>query len=512
MQENFKIRGRDRPDNSISFYMSPPGTLEDEIRKDKPSRYGPSGCVDTFTAVRDSLAQHNPAVRDLVTMAAMPDDGRNYELQLQRAGDPDAPQRLRGEVYSVVSYPTCAVPRPRNVWTFRRRGLDTDRDQAEKICTLTDPMYEALAYPLLYPCGEVSGWTHGNRHGLALGEYAKGRMFIPELLDGTRGTADASYLTYTTASGLRVPCSRLQTMPWLMQQYVLDLHCRQLERDLKFQLFNQDRLTRGGGGNDGEDAGADTPVVGHTAADGPVVGQKRRTVLGKSVRGSASWIAASTANAMSIVRKKGRPLSFITFTCNGSWPELQEMLPDGCTPFDCPDITNRVFKAKLDAFVRLLETGAIYGPANHEVIPPGEHPDYPQGATVHKYRVHGPSGGSEENGYILYTIEFQQVRRHAPWPEWLARRGETSVSCPAAWPTARPHRDAAGVHARGRINPRPRHRHPATVGGLDHNGDEAHRRRAAAVWHARCPRWRPHVHGAQRASAAALCTAHPHLP
>ena len=54
-------------------------------------------------------------------------------------------------------------------------------------------------------------------------------------------------------------------------------------------------------------------------------------------------------DAMSIVRKYGKPDLFLTFTCNPKWKEIEEQLFPGQTPYDRPDLVSRIFKLKLDA-------------------------------------------------------------------------------------------------------------------------------------------------------------------
>jgi hypothetical protein len=52
-------------------------------------------------------------------------------------------------------------------------------------------------------------------------------------------------------------------------------------------------------------------------------------------------------DAMTIVSRLGKPDLFITFTCNPKWPEITKHLLGGQTATDRPDLTTRVFAAKL---------------------------------------------------------------------------------------------------------------------------------------------------------------------
>ena len=68
-------------------------------------------------------------------------------------------------------------------------------------------------------------------------------------------------------------------------------------------------------------------------------------------------------DAMAICRQYGNLDSFITFTCNPKWPEITKALSMilGQRPEDRPDITNRVFKIKLDNILSIIKSGQIFG-------------------------------------------------------------------------------------------------------------------------------------------------------
>ena len=54
-------------------------------------------------------------------------------------------------------------------------------------------------------------------------------------------------------------------------------------------------------------------------------------------------------DAMSVVRKFGKPDLFVTFTCNPHWNEILESLLFGQKPQDRPDIIAREFQRELKA-------------------------------------------------------------------------------------------------------------------------------------------------------------------
>ena len=77
----------------------------------------------------------------------------------------------------------------------------------------------------------------------------------------------------------------------------------------------------------------------------------KTTILPPSITGSPRWYDERYQDAMCIVRNKGKPDIFVTFTCNTMWPEIQQSLFPGESAFDRPDICARVCKIKSDALV-----------------------------------------------------------------------------------------------------------------------------------------------------------------
>ena len=68
-----------------------------------------------------------------------------------------------------------------------------------------------------------------------------------------------------------------------------------------------------------------------------------------------------THNAMSYVRKLGRPSLFVTMTCNPSWPEITNELFYGQLPHHRPDIDARVFHLKQRALMAQITICRIFG-------------------------------------------------------------------------------------------------------------------------------------------------------
>ncbi|XP_052624746.1 uncharacterized protein LOC111916090 [Lactuca sativa] len=90
------------------------------------------------------------------------------------------------------------------------------------------------------------------------------------------------------------------------------------------------------------------------------VGQ--RVILPSSFTGGARYMLQNYLDAMSLCKWFGYPDFFITFTCNPKWPEIKRFLKDtSLQPEDKPDILCRLFKIKLDAFIKDLRENQIFG-------------------------------------------------------------------------------------------------------------------------------------------------------
>ena len=70
---------------------------------------------------------------------------------------------------------------------------------------------------------------------------------------------------------------------------------------------------------------------------------------------------AKFQDGMAICREYHKPDYFITMTCNSKWPEIKELLKDGQSPQDRPDIVARVFRLKKDQLMQDLKSAGILG-------------------------------------------------------------------------------------------------------------------------------------------------------
>lgn len=95
--------------------------------------------------------------------------------------------------------------------------------------------------------------------------------------------------------------------------------------------------------------------------------EKNITDVGKSIIlpsnfiGSPRHMQEYTQDAMTYVRKFGRPDLFITFTCNPSWEDIQKLLINGQSASDRHDIIARVFNMKVKKLMDFIIKHKIYG-------------------------------------------------------------------------------------------------------------------------------------------------------
>ncbi|XP_038063179.1 uncharacterized protein LOC119733887 [Patiria miniata] len=87
----------------------------------------------------------------------------------------------------------------------------------------------------------------------------------------------------------------------------------------------------------------------------------RLTILPPSIYGSPWWYAKEFQDAMALVRIKGKPDFFLTFTCNPKWPEITGSLFESQPAHQRPDIIARVFSMKVEALLTDLLKHDILG-------------------------------------------------------------------------------------------------------------------------------------------------------
>ena len=95
--------------------------------------------------------------------------------------------------------------------------------------------------------------------------------------------------------------------------------------------------------------------------EGQVGNIGRPIILPSSHTGSPRHMNQLFQDAMAIVRSRGTPSLFLTYTCNPNWIEIRQELKDGEVPNDRPDLICRVFKMKFDEFMKDVTKRNAFG-------------------------------------------------------------------------------------------------------------------------------------------------------
>ena len=87
----------------------------------------------------------------------------------------------------------------------------------------------------------------------------------------------------------------------------------------------------------------------------------RSVILPSSFTGGPRYMKQMLQDGLAIVRQKGTPTLFITFTCNQYWPEIQAELSPGQKASDRPDLCTRVFHMKMKEMIHHIKDSQIFG-------------------------------------------------------------------------------------------------------------------------------------------------------
>lgn len=89
-------------------------------------------------------------------------------------------------------------------------------------------------------------------------------------------------------------------------------------------------------------------------------GSKGDNFLPDSFNDSRRALQTKARNVLELVSAMGRPHTFITLTTNTEWREIKEAIPAGDSAYRHPEIVARVFKLKLQKFLKNLHDGKYF--------------------------------------------------------------------------------------------------------------------------------------------------------
>lgn len=140
----------------------------------------------------------------------------------------------------------------------------------------------------------------------------------------------------------------------LAQQYWTDMYVKVEQSRLDFILFNQQKIRA-------ELYQGLLDAIDHHDEANAGVPVEKSVILPSTFLGGHRHQHQCYQDAMSMVRRHGKPDFFITFTCNPKWPEIANCLRPNEEAWMRPDIVTRVFKMKVDELLADLMHGNIFG-------------------------------------------------------------------------------------------------------------------------------------------------------
>eukprot|EP00794_Sanderia_malayensis_P002727 gene2727-biopygen2251 len=221
----------------------------------------------------------------------------------------------------------------------------------------TQPTADPLTYPLLFFHGENGYNTGLQRHVITDGQQDG---------NGNRRTHITLNEYYTFRIQIRDGFSSIHSASLLFQQYLVDAYTKIERNNLNWIMKNQQQLRvdsyQGLMDHLNRQAGEEMQMANALNPNQPVDIQVGRVViLPSSFTGSQRYMYQNSQDAMTIVRKYGRPDIFLTMTANPKWPEILENILPHQSPNDRPDIVTRVFQLKLQELLHELLKNDLLG-------------------------------------------------------------------------------------------------------------------------------------------------------
>lgn len=343
-----------------------------DASRELENRHAIASHVDivTLSSLQAMMHDVNPFVKDFKTMLALGKEQNggirdvrmlfqaDSTLDTRRYNAPTSGTEIGLLLLGSVSAGEDGV-RPNNrdiVLHLTEEGLRANNgDSSLKRINELNRCYDPMHYVLLFPQGEF-GWCIDAATTDGLTEVTTMQFYSFHLM--YRRPLDPLQPLVNHHMHLFGP---------LFQQYIVDMYAKVEQTRLNFIRFNQSQLRCE------VYQGLQDAVV---SGDADLASIGRKVILPSTFVGGPRHMAQLYQDALSIVRRFGKPDLFITFTCNPSWVEIQSALLYGQVASDRPDLCSRVFNMKLKALMQDIKTNQVFG----RVV-----------------------------GYI-YTIEFQKVR------------------------------------------------------------------------------------------------------
>nr|CAD2188042.1 unnamed protein product [Meloidogyne enterolobii] len=202
-----------------------------------------------------------------------------------------------------------------------------------RILDNTNQLVSPMTYPLFFPRGTL-GWHPDIRQENSI-----------------RRVTRLQYVSYSI--GVRNEFNPILYGGKLFQQYCVDEYVKIESDRMRWIRGNQKTILADAYKN------VDSYLEKRARETGKPLG--RKVILPPTVTNSPRYIEKHFQDAMSLVRKFGKPDLFVTMTCNSQWEEIKENLYEGQVPSDRPDIVDRVFYLKVKALMKEITKAKIFG-------------------------------------------------------------------------------------------------------------------------------------------------------
>lgn len=304
------------------------------------------------------LIQHNPFVREYRTVAERMRIAPHDDFGIRISGNSNLGRQYdmpsTAEVAAILPGATDSeeASAPRDVLVVTKNG-GLQRINELNAC------YDPLHYVLLFPCGET-GWHPNLQLQVAnanadMGDADREEDDDDEEREGGRhaNTRLTARMFYAYMLQKR-PGQYLIHAGRLLHEYIVDNYAKMETQRLGYLRNNQGALR------------ADLyqgAVDALHATDGDVTGRNvgSRVILPSSFTGGPRYMQQQFQDATAIVKSRGKPDLFITFTCNPNWPEIQNTIETWQQASDRPDVICRVFREKLDCLMKDIKSRQIFG-------------------------------------------------------------------------------------------------------------------------------------------------------
>lgn len=213
------------------------------------------------------------------------------------------------------------------------------RDDSLKRVAETHRSYDALQYPLIFPKGE-----DGYYFGIPQTDPITGSSVFNKKVSAN------DFYAYRLMSR-EGEDNHILKCRQLFHQYIVDMYAKIESERLLYIRLNQSKLR----------SEQYIHLQDAILNDGDVNQLGKLVILPSSVTGSPRHMHEYTQDAMTYVRKFGRPDLFITFTCNPTWKEITAHLLPGQKSMDRHDIIARVYRQKLRKLMEVIKDSGIFG-------------------------------------------------------------------------------------------------------------------------------------------------------